>query len=188
MTVSYVTRTGKVPLGVYECPKPYHRLLSPETLQWTAATGRFFFLKDTCCSIAGGPDWIHITGAGINSKLEALKAINSPHFKFFNANMATLLRSIQMGANGFCGIAANCYPDVIGTLWCFSINRLLQPGCWNTKMTNQTRPKCSKGSSRSQNWRWHTNTHSLPRSIWLHANYNFSTSNRWQEFPSWYAF
>jgi len=96
--------TENVPLGIYECPKPYHRLLSPETLAWAASTGRFYFHKDTCCSILG-----------IENKLKALQSTKT-NFKFYNANMATLLNSITMGASGFCGIAANCYPHLIAWL------------------------------------------------------------------------
>ncbi len=38
-----------IPLGLYECPQPYKRLLSLPVLKEAAATGRFHFLKDTCC-------------------------------------------------------------------------------------------------------------------------------------------
>ncbi|MES7181307.1 dihydrodipicolinate synthase family protein, partial [Cutibacterium acnes] len=34
-----------VPLGIYECPYPYKRLMHPELLRWCADTGRFMFLK-----------------------------------------------------------------------------------------------------------------------------------------------
>ena len=37
------------PLGLYEVPVPYKRVLSAELLAWCAATGRFLFHKDTCC-------------------------------------------------------------------------------------------------------------------------------------------
>ena len=37
--------------GVYECPAPYKRLLSPELLKWCAETEKFAFLKDTCCDL-----------------------------------------------------------------------------------------------------------------------------------------
>ena len=56
--------TGEVPLGLYEVPAPYHRLLSAETLLWCAQTGRFVFHKDTCCK----------TGA-IADKLTALATL-----------------------------------------------------------------------------------------------------------------
>ncbi len=37
--------TGNIPLGVYECPVPYKRLLSTEMLKWMASTGRLFIIK-----------------------------------------------------------------------------------------------------------------------------------------------
>ena len=40
-----------VPLGFYECPYPYKRIISPELLKWCADTGRFYFIKDTSCDI-----------------------------------------------------------------------------------------------------------------------------------------
>ena len=38
-----------VTFGVYECPYPYKRLMTERTLGWCARSGRFAFLKDTCC-------------------------------------------------------------------------------------------------------------------------------------------
>ena len=37
----------EVPFGLYECPKPYKRLFSPELVKWCARTGRFVFYKET---------------------------------------------------------------------------------------------------------------------------------------------
>jgi 4-hydroxy-tetrahydrodipicolinate synthase len=37
--------TPGIPLGLYECPVPYHRLLSADTLAWCASTKRFRFHK-----------------------------------------------------------------------------------------------------------------------------------------------
>jgi len=42
--------TSNIPLGLYECPDPYKRVLSPDILKWAALTKRFFFHKDTCFS------------------------------------------------------------------------------------------------------------------------------------------
>lgn len=109
--------TGDIPLGLYECPKPYLRLLSPgtsqvlfahvlDTLRWVVDTGRFYFHKDVSCSISK-----------IREKLQALqnaKPVYKQSFKFYNANMATLLASMELGAHGFAGIAANFYPHLIG--------------------------------------------------------------------------
>lgn len=75
--------TGDVSLGLYECPKPYHRLLSPEILGWCAGTGRFKFHKDTCCRTEP-----------IKQKL---KVVAGTSFGFYNANVATLRMSILAG-------------------------------------------------------------------------------------------
>lgn len=84
--------------GLYECPSPYKRLLSPELLKWCADTGRFVFLKDTCCDLEQ-----------IRAKLEAVKGTG---LKIFNANAATLLDSMRIGACGFCGIMLNFFPKL----------------------------------------------------------------------------
>ncbi|MBQ4136767.1 MAG: dihydrodipicolinate synthase family protein, partial [Clostridia bacterium] len=39
-------------LGLYECPYPYKRLVTPKILNWCLETGRFYFMKDTCCDSA----------------------------------------------------------------------------------------------------------------------------------------
>lgn len=83
----------EVPLGFYECPYPYKRLISPELLKWCADTGRFYFLKDTCCD----PDQL-------KAKVEAVKGTG---LKIFNANTATLLESLRFGVSGFSGVMAN---------------------------------------------------------------------------------
>lgn len=38
-------KTPGVPLGLYECPAPYHRLLTLDALKWCAQSQRFVFLK-----------------------------------------------------------------------------------------------------------------------------------------------
>lgn len=84
--------------GIYECPAPYKRLLSPELLEWCAKTEKFAFLKDTCCDL---------------NQLEAkCKAVEGTDLKIFNANAATLLKSMQMGCAGYSGVMANFHPDL----------------------------------------------------------------------------
>lgn len=88
--------------GVYECPHPYKRLLSPELLRWCADTGKFGFLKDTCCSLEQ-----------LKAKCDAVKG--TP-LKIFNANGATLLESLKMGCAGYSGVMANFHADLYGWL------------------------------------------------------------------------
>lgn len=84
--------------GLYECPYPYKRLLTPELLRFCASTGRIGFLKDTCCE-----------EEQIRKKLEAIAGTG---FQLFNANTATLLQSLKDGAAGYCGVMANYHPQL----------------------------------------------------------------------------
>lgn len=85
-------------LGLYECPYPYKRLVTPKILDWCVKTGRFYYMKDTCCD-----------GAELKRRCEQLAGT---HFKLLNANCQTLLESLRYGAQGYCGIMANFHPEL----------------------------------------------------------------------------
>lgn len=87
-----------LPLGIYECPKPYKRLLSETMIRWCAQTGRFYFIKDTCCDA--------------EIIRQRLKICEGTPLKIFNANAQTLLESLTDGAYGYCGVMANFHPDL----------------------------------------------------------------------------
>lgn len=91
-----------LPLGVYECPMPYKRLLDDKILDWCASTGRFYFIKDTCCS----PELLSRRCAKLAGK----------KLKLFNANGQTLLPTLREGGAGYCGIMANFHPRIYGWL------------------------------------------------------------------------
>ncbi len=90
-------------LGIYECPMPYKRLLSPKILRWCIETRRFEFIKDTCCD----PDVL----------IERLEILKGSNIKLFNANEQTLLHSLKYGAAGYSGIMANFHPDLLTWLY-----------------------------------------------------------------------
>lgn len=87
---------------MYECPCPYKRLLTPKVLEAMAETGRFRFIKDTCC----------------DAKLiaERVRLLNG-RIQLFNANCATFLETLKDGADGFSGIMANYHPDLLVWLY-----------------------------------------------------------------------
>ena len=87
---------GDVALGIYESPSPYHRTVTPESLAWCLATGRFRFLKDTSCD-----------AEAIKAKLRIL---DGSSFRLFNANTQTLLASLRGGAAGYSSVMANVSP------------------------------------------------------------------------------
>ena len=88
--------------GIYECPYPYKRVLSPQLLKWIADTGKFSFLKDTCCD-----------PVMLKEKADAVKGTD---LAIFNANGATLLQSLRDGCTGYSGVMANFHPDLISWL------------------------------------------------------------------------
>ncbi len=87
-----------MPLGVYECPKPYKRLLTTKMLEACKATGRFAFIKDTCC----------------DAELikERIKVLTGSDIGLYNANAQTLLETLRAGADGYCGVMANFHPEI----------------------------------------------------------------------------
>ena len=85
-----------IPLGIYEIPVPYKRLITDEELEFMAKSGRFAFIKDTCCDVE-----IMRRRAEIVGDLD---------FKLFNANAATILDTSRFGYAGFSGIMANIHP------------------------------------------------------------------------------
>ena len=96
-----------IPLGIYECPRPYKRLLTEKMIAHVTGTGRFAFIKDTCCDrleIARRVRWIEDTP--------------SPAMKpaLFNANAQTLLDTLRAGAAGYCGVMCNFHPALYAEL------------------------------------------------------------------------
>ena len=92
----------EIGLGVYECPYPYKRLLTPYVLKKMAETGKYQFLKDTCCDLNQ-----------IQAKLDACEG---SELKIYNANSATLLESLKIGCAGFSGVMANFHPELYSEL------------------------------------------------------------------------
>lgn len=88
----------ELPLGLYECPYPFKWVLGEQELAFCANTGRFHFLKDTCCDLAR-----------IRQRLTQLEG---NELKLFNANTSTLLDSLRAGAAGFSGVMANFHPEL----------------------------------------------------------------------------
>lgn len=93
-----------MPLGIYEIPVPYKRLITDEELEFMAKSGRFAFIKDTCCDMEI-----------MRRRAEIVKGYD---FKLFNANAATVLDTLRIGYAGFSGIMANIHPSLY--VWLFA--------------------------------------------------------------------
>ena len=91
--------TPNIPVGFYECPVPYKRLLSPQQLQNFVETGRVIYHKDTSLDIEQ-----------IKEKL-ALTA--GKEFGIYDAYMGHAVKTLQAGCAGLSCIQGNYFPELI---------------------------------------------------------------------------
>ncbi|WP_080055799.1 dihydrodipicolinate synthase family protein [Spirosoma aerolatum] len=92
-------QTATVPVGFYECPVPYKRLISPEQLKLFVDTGRVIYHKDTCLDI----DQIR----------EKIRLANRPGFGLYDAYMVHAVESLKAGSAGLSCIQGNFFPELI---------------------------------------------------------------------------
>jgi len=92
--------TGKIPLGFYECPEPYKRVLSAEQLKKFVATGRIIYHKDTCLDIEL-----------IKDKLKVTHGVDT--FGLYDAYAVNAVASLEAGAAGLSCIQGNFFPELI---------------------------------------------------------------------------
>ncbi|KAA6440166.1 dihydrodipicolinate synthase family protein [Dyadobacter flavalbus] len=91
--------TNDVPLGFYECPVPYKRLIKSGLLKELVQTGRIIYHKDTSLDIYEVTDRI--------------KAAEGFHFGLYDAYMVNAVQSLLAGAAGLSCIQGNIYPELI---------------------------------------------------------------------------
>ena len=91
--------TSDIPLGMYECPAPYKRILSKETFKTLLATNRFVYHKDTSIELQQVRAKLEVVG---DSKLE-----------FYDAHTPNAMYSLQMGAKGMSSISGKFYPEIL---------------------------------------------------------------------------
>lgn len=87
-----------LPLGMYECPAPYRRLLTDDDIRGLANDPRFVFLKDVSCDL--------------NTVKRRLSLVDGSSLAINNANAAIAYDALQAGASGFCGVFNNFHPDL----------------------------------------------------------------------------
>jgi 4-hydroxy-tetrahydrodipicolinate synthase len=92
-----------MPLGLYECPAPYRRLLSDGELTAAAKSGRFVVLKDVSCDLDVVTRRVQLT--------------RDAPLSIVNANAAIALDAMRAGSEGFCGVFTNFHPDLYAWLY-----------------------------------------------------------------------
>lgn len=91
--------TGDIPLGLYECPAPYKRIITPEILKTLLATNRLIYHKDTSCNVEQ-----------VRAKLDV---VAGSRLEFYDAHTPNAVASMQMGAAGMSSISGNFYPEIL---------------------------------------------------------------------------
>ena len=92
-----------LPLGLYECPAPFRRLLSDDEIKLCSDTGRFVILKDVSCDLAT-----------VKRRLDLVKGTG---FSIINANAAIAFGAMRAGSQGFGGVFTNFHPDLYAWLY-----------------------------------------------------------------------
>jgi len=92
-------QTGEIPVGFYECPVPYKRLISPQQLQQFVATGRVIYHKDTSLDLA--------------QVREKIRLADCPAFGLYDAYMVHAVDSLKAGSAGLSCIQGNYFPELI---------------------------------------------------------------------------
>ncbi|GAB3519870.1 dihydrodipicolinate synthase family protein [Emticicia fontis] len=91
--------TPEIPLGFYECPVPYKRLINSDTLARLLPSKRLIYHKDTC-----------LDAAEVERRLAVAKGYN---FGLYDAYMVNATSSLKAGASGLSCIQGNIYPELI---------------------------------------------------------------------------
>ena len=93
--------TGNIPLGMYECPAPYKRIIGPDVFKQLLSADRMVYHKDTS-----------IAPENVKAKLDILKDTGSI-LEFYDAHTPNAVFSLQEGAKGMSSISGNFYPEVM---------------------------------------------------------------------------
>lgn len=95
----FAALTDNIPLGLYECPSPYKRIITPTLFKSLLDTNRLIYHKDTSLDI---------------EKVKAkLALIGNNRLEFYDAHTPNTMYSLQMGAKGMSAIAGNFYPEIL---------------------------------------------------------------------------
>jgi 4-hydroxy-tetrahydrodipicolinate synthase len=94
-----INQTDRIPLGFYECPVPYKRVLKPQQLADFVSTGRVIYHKDTCLDLG--------------QIKEKLKLTDGRAFGLYDAYIVHAVESLKAGASGLSCIQGNYFPELI---------------------------------------------------------------------------
>ncbi|MBP6431217.1 MAG: dihydrodipicolinate synthase family protein [Ferruginibacter sp.] len=93
--------TNNIPLGMYECPAPYKRIINGNVFKTLLSANRMVYHKDTSINLES-----------VKEKLDILKESKNS-LEFYDAHSPNAMYSLQMGAKGMSSISGNFYPEIL---------------------------------------------------------------------------
>ncbi|MDN3588620.1 dihydrodipicolinate synthase family protein [Pedobacter aquatilis] len=92
-------QTDNIPIGFYECPVPYKRVIKPTQLADFVSTGRVIYHKDTSLDLTQIKDKINLT--------------KDYNFGLYDAYIVHAVESLKSGSAGLSCIQGNYFPELI---------------------------------------------------------------------------
>ncbi|MDQ6481751.1 dihydrodipicolinate synthase family protein [Dyadobacter sp. LHD-138] len=94
-----IQATGDIPLGFYECPVPYKRLIPSTILEKLVETGKVVYHKDTSLDL--------------EEVKRRIRVAEGYQFGLYDAYMVNAATSLRAGAAGLSCIQGNIYPELV---------------------------------------------------------------------------
>lgn len=128
----FLSLTGNIPLGTYECPSPYKRIVTPPVFKYLLSTNRLIYHKDTTLDVEK-----------VKEKLQLAKGSK---LELYDAHAPNAMNSLQAGAKGISAIAGNFYPEIFSWL-CKNANEPSREEDvkWIQSLITKTDPLISEG-------------------------------------------
>ncbi|WP_332368514.1 dihydrodipicolinate synthase family protein [Spirosoma telluris] len=137
--------TDDIPLGFYECPVPYKRILSSDFLGELVRTGRINYHKDTSLNINS-----------VRAKVAASK--DAEDFALYDAYMVHAVDSMKADSAGLSCIQGNYFPELI--VWLcnhynddsIEVDKVQQFFAQNMSVMHDTYPPVPNIYSKNEDW------------------------------------
>ena len=91
--------TDNIPMGTYECPAPYKRILTPDAFKYLLHSGRMVYHKDTTIDL--------------DKVIAKIALAKNNRLEFYDACVANTMYSLKAGAKGMSAISGNFYPEIL---------------------------------------------------------------------------
>ncbi|HSB94017.1 MAG TPA: dihydrodipicolinate synthase family protein [Flavitalea sp.] len=175
---SFMQMTDNIPVGTYECPSPYKRLLTPKVFKYLLESNRLIYHKDT----------------SLDTRLiaEKLQLAKNTRLELYDAHTPNATESMKLGAKGMSAIAGNFYPELYAWL-CKNINEPSKQEDIQWLQSNLTRMDKVVGAGYPTSAKYFLNKRGVPFNLICRTNTTPLTNQQtstldafYKELPAWH--